>query len=179
MNSFDPIAINPVSGTPGVVTFAGVNGTPERAFATDLNNFGPRVGFAYQVSELGPHGAARRRRHFLRPHRQQHDRRHGGAWLLHIGEPGRRAGDDAERIPFCEDGVARVQPPARSTSAYGAVSVGQRPNTSVAYFDPNQVAPTSYQIERERSARVRPRRWRSKSATSATSATTSRRTTSR
>ena len=35
MNSFDPLAINPVSGTPGVVTFAGVNGTPERAFATD------------------------------------------------------------------------------------------------------------------------------------------------
>src|SRR6185369_12045103 len=28
MNSFDPLAINPVSGTPGVVTFAGVNGTP-------------------------------------------------------------------------------------------------------------------------------------------------------
>ena len=28
MNSFDPTAINPVSGTPGVVTFAGVNGTP-------------------------------------------------------------------------------------------------------------------------------------------------------
>jgi outer membrane receptor protein involved in Fe transport len=49
MNSFDPIAINPVSGTPGVVTFAGVNGTPERAFATDTNNFGPRLGFAYRV----------------------------------------------------------------------------------------------------------------------------------
>src|SRR5581483_2979777 len=30
MNSFDPNVINPVSGTPGVVTFAGVNGTPER-----------------------------------------------------------------------------------------------------------------------------------------------------
>src|SRR5947209_12127122 len=27
MNSFDPLAINPVSGTPGVVTFAGVNVT--------------------------------------------------------------------------------------------------------------------------------------------------------
>src|SRR5207244_11431367 len=34
MNSFDPLAVNPVSGTPGVVTFAGRNGTPERAFAT-------------------------------------------------------------------------------------------------------------------------------------------------
>ena len=46
LNSFDAAAINPVSGTPGVVTFAGVDGTPERAFATDKNNFGPRLGFA-------------------------------------------------------------------------------------------------------------------------------------
>jgi hypothetical protein len=53
MNSFDPTAINPVSGTPGVVTFAGVNGTPERAFATDWNNIGPRLGFAYQVNRSG------------------------------------------------------------------------------------------------------------------------------
>src|SRR5262249_20752564 len=49
MNSFDPTAIHPISGTPGVVTFAGINGTPQRAFATDWNNFGPRVGFAYQL----------------------------------------------------------------------------------------------------------------------------------
>src|SRR5207249_8267672 len=35
MNSFDPVAINPVSDTLGVVTFAGVNGVPERAFRTD------------------------------------------------------------------------------------------------------------------------------------------------
>src|SRR5689334_25212749 len=49
MNSFDPFAINPVSGTPGVVTFAGVDGTPERAFRTDWNNVGPRLGFAYRL----------------------------------------------------------------------------------------------------------------------------------
>ena len=30
MNSFDLTAVNPVSGTPGVVTFAGVNGTLEQ-----------------------------------------------------------------------------------------------------------------------------------------------------
>src|ERR1700676_1611228 len=49
LNSFDPLAINPVSGTPGVVTWAGVNGVPERAFATDWNNLGPRLGFAYRL----------------------------------------------------------------------------------------------------------------------------------
>jgi len=49
MNSFDPLAINPASGTPGVVTFAGLDGTPERAFHTDWNNIGPRIGFAYRL----------------------------------------------------------------------------------------------------------------------------------
>src|SRR4029453_3373768 len=49
MNSCVPLVINPVSRTPGVVTFAGVDGTPERAFRTDTNNFGPRLGFAYKL----------------------------------------------------------------------------------------------------------------------------------
>jgi hypothetical protein len=46
-NLFDPTAINPVSGTPGVVTFSGINGTGVYAHKWDLNNFGPRVGFAW------------------------------------------------------------------------------------------------------------------------------------
>lgn len=49
MNSFDTRAINPVSGTPGVVTFAGRNGVPETAWDTDRNNFGPRFGFALRL----------------------------------------------------------------------------------------------------------------------------------
>ena len=48
MNSFDRYAINPVSGTPGVVKFAGVNGWPREPYETDLNNFGPRFGFAWK-----------------------------------------------------------------------------------------------------------------------------------
>lgn len=49
MNGFDAAAINPVSGTPGVVRFAGVNGYPERPYQLDWNNFGPRLGFAWKV----------------------------------------------------------------------------------------------------------------------------------
>ena len=49
MNSFDTRAINPVSGTPGVVTFAGRNGVPETAWDTDWKNFGPRFGFAWRI----------------------------------------------------------------------------------------------------------------------------------
>ena len=99
MNSFDPLAINPVSGTPGVVTFAGRDGTPERAFATDVNNIGPRVGFAYQLNAVRPDGAARRHRHLLRSDGQQHDWRHRGARLLDLRQLRRVAGDDAERVP--------------------------------------------------------------------------------
>ena len=48
LNGFDLTAINPVSGTPGVVKFAGVNGYRTQMFDTDWNNFGPRVGFAWR-----------------------------------------------------------------------------------------------------------------------------------
>ena len=49
MNAFDPTAINPVSGTPGVVTFAGQNGVPTTSFDANYKNFGPRLGFAYNA----------------------------------------------------------------------------------------------------------------------------------
>src|SRR5205085_9073877 len=48
-NGFDPLAINPVSGTPGVVTFSGRNGQPRTAFDPNYKNFGPRLGFAYKT----------------------------------------------------------------------------------------------------------------------------------
>ncbi len=48
INGFDPAAVNPVSGTPGVVRFAGVDGWPAQPYRADWNNFGPRVGFAWQ-----------------------------------------------------------------------------------------------------------------------------------
>src|ERR1041385_4084373 len=49
MNSFDPVAINPASGTPGIVTFAGVGGAPPRPFAAEWNNAGPRLGLAWRL----------------------------------------------------------------------------------------------------------------------------------
>jgi hypothetical protein len=50
-NSFNPTAINPVSGTPGVVTFSGINGAGVYAHKWDLNNFGPRLGFAWNPKD--------------------------------------------------------------------------------------------------------------------------------
>ena len=142
-NSFDPLTINPVSGTPGIVTFAGVNGTPRRAFKTDLNNLGPRVGFAYQLTQSG--------RTVLR----------GGSGILYGTTISNSVGDQAalgfstsasfvvsqattQSAFVLRNGLPAYARPAL-TSAYGAVPVGTRPTTSVAFFDPRQVAPTSYQ----------------------------------
>jgi hypothetical protein len=151
MNFFDPVAINPVSGTPGIVTFAGVNGTPERAFATDTNNFGPRLGFAYRLP--GKRDTVVR----------------GGAGVFYSTTISNSVGDLASlgfstsasytvaQAEFqsalrLRDGFpAFTRPPL--TPAFGAVPVGQRVNTSVAFFNPQQVAPISYQynldIQRE------------------------------
>jgi hypothetical protein len=144
MNSFDPIAINPVSGTPGVVTFAGVNGVPERAFATDKNNFGPRFGFAYRIP--GTKGTLVR----------------GGTGIFYGQTVSNTIGDtaslgfstsasyvvaqaDLQSAFLLRDGFPATGRPAL-TSAFGAVPLGQRPNTSVSFFNPKQVAPTSYQF---------------------------------
>lgn len=50
-NSFDLTAINPVSGTPGVVTFAGQDGLGKRVYRGDYNNFAPRIGIAWRPFE--------------------------------------------------------------------------------------------------------------------------------
>jgi hypothetical protein len=143
MNSFDTVAINPVSGTPGIVTFAGRNGVPERAFATDWNNIGPRFGFAYQLNESGRTVAR------------------GGAGVVY-GQTVDATIGDAAALGFSTSASFVVSQPALQSAfrlrdgfpAYsrsepsdglGAVPVGERPNTSVAFFNPDQVAPTSYQ----------------------------------
>ncbi len=143
MNSFDPLTINPVSGTPGVVTFAGRNGVPERAFATDLDNFGPRFGFAYQIGGSG--------RTVVR----------GGAGVFYGPTVSNTVGDVAALGFSTAASFVSSQPttdsafllrdgfPAYSRAPlgpeFGAVPVGQKPNTAVSFFDPHQVAPVSYQ----------------------------------
>ena len=144
MNSFDPYAINPVSGTRGVVTFAGLNGTPERAFRTDWNNFGPRLGFAYRL-----------------PGNRETVIRGGGG--VFFGQTVSNTIGDTASLGFstaASYSVAQAETqsafqlrngfPAATrqplTPGFGAVPVGQRVNTSVSFFNPEQVAPISYQF---------------------------------
>jgi hypothetical protein len=151
MNSFDPLAINPVSGTPGVVTFSGVNGVPRRAFVTDWNNLGPRLGFAYRL-----------------PGRRETVMR-GGVGIFYGPTVSNTIGDvaslgfstaasystaqAASQIVFpLQNGFPAYLRPAL-TAGFGAVPLGATPNTAVAFFNPKQVAPSSYQynlgIQRE------------------------------
>ena len=150
-NSFDLARINPVSGTPGVVTFSGRNGTPRNAYRTDWNNFGPRVGFAYRL-----------------PFQRETVIR-SGVGIFFGSTVSNTIGDTASTgfstsaslvVPQAEflsamtlrNGFPAVERPPLD-DAFGAVPVGQRPVLSVGFFKHDQVAPTSYQynfnIQRE------------------------------
>lgn len=50
-SGFDPSGINPVCECPGVMLFAGRDGRSKYAHDIDLNNLGPRAGFAYRVTD--------------------------------------------------------------------------------------------------------------------------------
>ncbi len=142
-NSFDPARLNPVSGTPGVVTFSGRNGVPRNAFRTDWNNFGPRVGLAYRL-----------------PFKRETVVR-AGVGAFFGSTVSNTIGDVASTgfstsaslvVPQAEfltamelrNGFPTVTRPPLN-DGFGAVAPGQRPVLSVGYFNPGQVAPTAYQ----------------------------------
>jgi hypothetical protein len=142
-NSFDPYTINPVSGTPGVVTFSGRNGVPRQAFNTDWNNFGPRLGFAYRAPIFGET--------VIR----------GGVGVFYGPTVSNSIGDVATAgfstsvslvVPQADvrsalrlrDGVPAVGRPELGAD-YGAVALGERPNLSVGFFERDRPTPISYQ----------------------------------
>jgi len=142
-NQFDATGINPLSGTPGVVTFSGRDGVPRRAFRTDWNNLGPRAGFAYRLPFVD--SAVVR----------------GGAGVFYGPTVSNAIGDTASTgfstsanlvVPQADllsamrlrDGFpAIVRAPL--DSRLGAVPLGVRPNTSVGFFEQDRPAPISYQ----------------------------------
>ena len=143
-NSFDPTAINPRSHTPGVVLFSGRNGASKYANDWDLDNFGPRVGFAWKF-------------------REQWVVRGGGA-VLYPGEydsatpvsanlgfategsfvSSNNGIDPAFRLM---DGLPPVSSPteAQLTAGFGAVPSGRMPITAVQFFERNRTTGYLYQ----------------------------------
>jgi len=136
-NSFNPTAINPVSGTPGIITFSGLDGVSKYAHNWDLHDFGPRLGFAYRVTSNW----------VIR----------GGGGILYAGEYEQAAPIVAD-TGFSTQGtfvspdngvtpafiLASGMPPVSSpttaqlTPGYGAVPVGAKPTTAVTFFNQNR-----------------------------------------
>ncbi|MDQ6758628.1 MAG: carboxypeptidase regulatory-like domain-containing protein [Acidobacteriota bacterium] len=145
MNSFDLHAINPVSGTPGVIKFTGMNGFPSKPYDTDWNNFGPRVGFAWK-----PFGS-----------KSTVVRGGFGIFFAHPFDSGQPSSaslgfelsstlnspDNGITAPFLlRNGVPATLKAPELSDAFGAVRVGQQPNTAVTYFDPHRATGYSQQF---------------------------------
>jgi hypothetical protein len=139
MNGMDLHQINPVSGTPGVVKFLGLNGWPDRPYNTDWNNFAPRFGFAWK------------------PFKNTHTVIRGGAGIFysHPFDSGQPASanlgfslsaslstpDNGLTAPFyLRNGVPAGTAPVAPVlnDPFGAVKVGQAANTAVTLFDPTR-----------------------------------------
>jgi hypothetical protein len=135
MNGFDAAAINPVSGTPGVVKFAGVNGWRTSPYDTDWNNFGPRFGLAWK-----PFGSARTVVRSGYGIFFAHPFDHGAPSSASLGfemSATLNSPDNGITAPFyLRDGVPglNLAAPALDDS-FGAVRVGQQPNTAVTFYE--------------------------------------------
>lgn len=145
MNGFYLAVINPVSGTPGVVKFAGLNGYPTTPFNLDGNNFGPRIGFAWRV--LGSNTTVVRGGFGIF---YSHPFDNGVPNVAALGfstSVSLNSPNNGITAPFyLQDGVpASATSPALNDS-FGAVPVGTNPSTAVTYFDRNRATGYSQQF---------------------------------
>lgn len=134
-NSFDRFAINPVCNCPGVITWSGRNGRSKYASNFDYKNFGPRVGFAYRLTD----------KWVIR----------GGGAVVYVGEydqatpivanlgfssSGSFVSPDGGRTAafLLRNGMPPIAAPAAADlkSGFGAVPIGQNPKVGVEFFEP-------------------------------------------
>lgn len=145
MNSFDRAAINPVSATPGVVTFAGVNGAQRTAFDANYRNFAPRFGFAWRApfaANLVVRGGGGL---FYGP---MVSNSVGPAASLGFGDALNlvAATPDTNWALAMRNGFPVYTRPAISSAGFGAAPLGVKTTTAVTFFDRARPAPVSYQF---------------------------------
>jgi len=148
-NSFDASAINPVSATPGVITFSGRDGLNRYANRWDLHNVGPRVGFAYKVDQKS---VVRGGGAILFP--GEYDAATpivaytGFSNAITLSSPNSGAGTPAFLLRNnATDGTGQASYPAASAlnSSFGAVTVGSKVNTAPQFFGRNRITGYIYQ----------------------------------
>lgn len=136
MSSFNATAINPVSNTPGVVTFMGLNGQGRLPWQYDLNNFDPRLGFAWQpfhrstTAVRGGFGVFTASPELYTP---------TSAALGFGASAAASSPDNGITAPFyLKNGVPSTLVPTQPilNSSFGAVPVGSPTTTSVTYYNP-------------------------------------------
>jgi hypothetical protein len=149
-NSFSTTAINPVSNTPGVITFAGINGQSRYANNFDDVLFGPRFGFAYTPWEktvVRGGGAV------LYP--GEYDQatpivlNTGFSNSVTISSTNSGGGTPAFLLKnngTAGTGLAAFPTTAQLTPGYGAVALGQTPYIAPQFIAPKRLTGYLYQL---------------------------------
>ncbi len=152
-NSFEQNQINPVCNCRGAMAFSGRNGRSIYAHNFDLNNFGPRVGFAFKATDkwvIRGGGAV--------VYTGQYDQATPLSARLGFSVRGDYISPDGGRTAafLLRNGVPAVPKPdeARLGPGFGAVPIGQNPSLSVEFFEPDgRVVPylltTNLNIQRQ------------------------------